>query len=244
VRCGDRTFPTGTRAVDPLFRRNLLDHYLKCEAAGNNALAGRTDDGIGYLLVGEWSQRLDLRAIDKALAAMRDCKALVIDARANSGGDEKLALHVAAWFVEGTRTYARSRYRTKPGKEGFGPVLDRSIRGNADAEGRFLGPIAVLTSRYVMSSNESFVMMLQQSKDCTLVGQPTFGSSGNPKPFDLGNGVTLVLPTWQDLRLDGTCIEGEGIAPDVLVECTAEMLQQQDPILERALDLLRKKLAK
>jgi C-terminal processing protease CtpA/Prc len=132
----------------------------------------------------------------------------------------------------------------KAGKDGFGPVLERALSGNQEDDKRFKGPIAVLTSRYVMSSNESFVMMLQQAKDCTLVGLPTYGSSGNPRQFDLGNGVTVVMPSWQDLRLDGTCIEGEGIKPDVLVECTAEKLEQADPILEKALELLRKKVGK
>jgi hypothetical protein len=243
VRCGDSTFPTGTRAVDPLFRLELLDKYVEKQQVGPNALVGRSGDGIGYLMVGEWTDRIDVTAIAKALAGMRDCKAFVVDARPNSGGDESLAQRIAAWFVEGTKVYAKNRYRTKPGKDGFGPVLDRTITGN-DAERRVDVPIAVLTSRYVMSSNESFVLMLQQARDCTTIGQPTFGSSGNPKPFDLRNGVTVVIPSWQDLRLDGTCFEGEGLKPDVAVECTAEQLEQKDPILEKALELLRGKVAK
>ena len=39
------------------------------------------------------------------------------------------------------------------------------------AEARRSGPVAVLTGRYVMSSSESFVMMLQQALACTIVGQ-------------------------------------------------------------------------
>ncbi|HLQ38586.1 MAG TPA: peptidase S41, partial [Planctomycetota bacterium] len=66
--------------------------------------------------------------------------------------------------------------------------------------------------------------------------------SGNPKPHELGNGVTIVVPSWQDLRPDGTCFEGEGLAPDVEVAATAQDLEQHDPILERALELLRKKV--
>lgn len=243
VRCGDQTFPTGTRAIDSLFRADLVPHYVAVKPCGDAALVGRTDDGIGYLMVRSWTRELDLDALDAALAGLRDCKAMVVDARPNSGGDEGLAQRVAAWFVDGIRVYAKNRYRNGPGKDAFGPVNDRSLAGNG-ADKRLRGPVAVLTSRYVMSSNESFVMMLQQSKDCTLVGQPTFGSSGNPKPVDLGNGVTIVVPTWQDLRLDGTCIEGEGVQPDVVVPCTAAQLQTEDPILAKALQILRGKLAK
>ncbi len=121
-------------------------------------------------------------------------------------------------------------------------MLSRSVTGNQVAGRRFAGPIAVLTSRYVMSSNESFVLMLQQAPDCTTIGQPTFGSSANPKPHELPNGVTIFVPAWQDLRLDGTCFEGEGLAPDVAVNVEAKDLEQRDPILERALEVLRAKI--
>lgn len=182
--------------------------------------------------------------MSKAIGELLACKAMIVDVRPNSGGDELMAQRVAAWFVAGTKVYAKNRYRVREGKDGFGPVLERTLTGHQEAGRRFDKPIAVLISRYVMSSNESFVMMLQQGKDCTLIGQPTFGSSGNPKPHDLGNGVTLVMPSWQDLRLDGSCLEGEGIAPDVLVDVAADELRSRDPILERALEVLRGKVAK
>lgn len=241
LRFGDQTFATGTRAVDSLFRRARIEQHVKLTGVGPAAMKGRTDDGIGYLYIAAWSNELDPDVIGGAITELADTKAMVIDVRPNSGGDEGLAQRVAAWFVSGNKTYAKNRYRVRAGKDGFGPVFERKLAGKS-ADEVYDCPIAVLTSRYVMSSNESFVMMLQQAKDCTVVGQPTFGSSGNPKPFELGNGVTVVVPSWQDLRLDGTMIEGEGLAPDVLVPCTANDLETHDPILEKALELLRGKI--
>src|SRR6185295_6961575 len=114
----------------------------------------------------------------------------------NSGGDELLARRIAAWFVDGTKPYAKNRFREKPGKDGFGDVIERTICGNSAPEKQINAPVAVLTSRYVMSSNESFVLMMRQARDCTVVGQRTHGSSGNPKPFELPNGVTIFVPSW------------------------------------------------
>lgn len=242
LRCGDHSYGAGSRAVDPLFRRQLLDQYVRTAPAGPQALAGRTADGIGYLMVAAWTSEVDSDVVDGAITELADTRAMVIDARPNSGGNELLAQRTAAWFVTGTKIYAKNRYRERAGKDGFGSVLDRTITGHG--EGRHYDkPIAVLTSRYVMSSNESFVLMLRQAGDCVVVGQPTYGSSGNPKPFDLGNGVTAFVPTWQDLRLDGTCFEGEGLAPDEFVPCTPDDLASRDPILEKALELLRAKVA-
>lgn len=241
LKLGDQTFAGGRRSVDPLYRREQIDRHVRAAPVGPQALAGRTGDGIGYLMIAGWTNEVDPEAIGRAIKELADTHAMVIDVRPNSGGDEGLARKVAAWFVDGTKTYAKNRIRMRAGKDGFSEVHERKITGNPQ-EQRYDKPIAVLTSRYVMSSNESFVMMLQQAKDCTVVGQPTFGSSGNPKPCELSNGVTVYLSSWQDLRLDGTPFEGEGLKPDVEVACTAKDLESGDPILAKALELLRTKV--
>ena len=102
-------------------------------------------------------------------------------------------------------------------------------------------PTVVLMGPGVMSSCDAFVLMMKQAPDCTLVGQRSYGSSGNPKPHRLSNGVTVMVPSWQALLPDGTCFEGVGIAPDVEVAVDPAELATRDPILERALELLRTK---
>lgn len=242
LQLGDRTFAVGKRAIDPLFRKDLVPHYMPVQSLGEGELKGRTDDGIGYLMIRGWTDAKEVDAIEHALPTLRDCKAIVLDVRPNSGGDELLAQRIAAWFVDGAKVYGKNRYRTGPGKDCFGPIVERAITGHPEAGNRLSMPIAVLTSRYVMSSNESFVLMMKQANDCTVVGQTTYGSSGNPKPHELPNGVTIVLPSWQDLRLDGSCFEGEGLRPDVEVAVNDKDLESKDPILERALELMRQKI--
>lgn len=241
LQLGEQVFGTGSRSVDPLFRRPWIEREVAVKEVGKQVLAGRTDDGIGYLMIASWGSELDPEVVGGAITELADTKAMVVDVRPNSGGSELLAQRVAAWFVEGTVTYAKHRYRVRPGKDGFGPIQERQLTGRGS--GVYGKPIAVLTSPYVMSSNESFVLMLRQAKDCTVIGQPTFGSSGNPKPFELGNGVTAYVATWQDLRLDGTPFEGEGLQPDVTVPCSGGDLESGDPILAKALEVLRGKVS-
>ncbi len=104
-------------------------------------------------------------------------------------------------------------------------------------------------------------MMMGHVSGCKLIGQRTAGASGNPKPVDLGNGVVVFVPTWQDLDLDGACLEGRGVAPDIEVKaerrvrglsprpdgmpkgarCSElEVLTSQDPVLAAALRFLRR----
>ncbi len=58
----------------------------------------------------------------------------------------------------------------------------------------FTGRIAVLTGPVIMSSAESLLLLMKQVPGCKLVGARSYGSSGNPRPIDLGNGVTVMLP--------------------------------------------------
>jgi hypothetical protein len=88
-----------------------------------------------------------------------------------------------------------------------------------------------------MSSNESFIMMMRGDPQCRTFGARLCGSSGNPRPHDLGAGISVLLPSWQDDFPDGTLLEGRGIEPDVPVEFTAS--GNGDPVLAAALGWLR-----
>jgi C-terminal processing protease CtpA/Prc len=82
-------------------------------------------------------------------------------------------------------------------------------------------------------------MMMQKVPGAKLIGQRSQGSSGNPKPHDLGNGVTVYVPSWRDLNVDGTDLEGVGIAPDIEVKTSPADFTNGDPVLEAGLKYLR-----
>ena len=101
------------------------------------------------------------------------------------------------------------------------------------------GSVAVLMGQQNMSSCEAFLLMMKQCPRATLVGSASQGSSGNPKPHALAPGLTVLLPSWQALRPDGTCFEGEGIQPTVPIEMPIAALGNADPVLREALAILR-----
>jgi C-terminal processing protease CtpA/Prc len=82
---------------------------------------------------------------------------------------------------------------------------------------RYAGKVAVLCGPACMSSNETFLLMMRAA-GAKLIGARTYGSSGNPKPHDLGSGVTLMVPSWEETDAKGQPIEGRGIGPDVAAE--------------------------
>lgn len=242
VHWGDSLLPSYQRAVTGNFDLRGLQAVLPgLQRIGRMGLWARTDDGIGYLLVPSFARELrdEFDLWLGCIAKARDCKALVLDLRTNSGGDENLARRLAGFFVRDERVYAAHRTRDPQAERGFREVQERRIRGNPEPE-VYDGPVAVLMGPLNMSSAEAFLLMMQQAPKAVLVGAHSYGSSGNPQPHTVAPGLTVMLPSWQALRADHSCFEGEGIAPHLSVTATAEQLRQGDPILAEALARLRR----
>ena len=87
----------------------------------------------------------------------------------------------------------------------------------------------------VISSGEAFLLMMKQVPGAVLVGAASQGSSGNPQPYDLRNGVTVFCHRGKIMTPDGQEIEGVGIAPDIAVAATPDDFKNADPVLEAAL---------
>jgi len=241
LECEGRVLATHTRAVTPNGRRTTLARIVpEWQEPSAVVATGRWPDGVGYILIASW-ERGQAEALDPAFAALdefADAPALIIDARFNAGGDEELARRFAGCFAARPTLYARSVIRTPDQRGGWSPPQSREVvptRGRP----RWRGPVAVLMGPYCMSSNESFLLMMRHGADATLVGTPSFGSSGNPRPYGLPNGVVVYLPSWKDLLPDGTPLEGKGIQPDVPVAAEPGAFEDADPVLEAALRHVR-----
>ena len=241
LKAGPAGFASYTRRVTPNCNFDALPRLVPNWRQVNRVCSGRFEDGIGYIMIPTWSSGYENLVPDvlQALTEMKDAPGLIIDVRFNSGGDESLAQQVAGCFVNSSSVYARHVNRDPDAPGGFtSPPYDRVLEPNKEGPA-YRGKVAVLTGPANMSSCEAFLLMMKQVPKCKLIGARSYGSSGNPKPYDLGNGVTVYLPSWKAMRPDGTCFEGEGIAPDVPVPARPEDFGNKDPVLQTALSLLR-----
>jgi RNA polymerase sigma-70 factor (ECF subfamily) len=217
-----------------------LEATTKC---GTFAVVGRTrPDGFGYFLMAHQSAATPesvLQAV-KALRALKDVPGFVVDLREANGGNEDLAREIARLFCARDTVYARSKYRTgKPDHDDFGPVYDRVLKASGEP---LTQPVVCLVGRRCVSSGEGFAQMMKCLPQVTLVGAPTRGASGNPRPVDLpGLDVAVLFSSWVDLMPDGSPIEGVGIRPDVAVALPEDAYRDRDPTLEKALEVLRRK---
>ena len=241
IKVGDKSIGGFKRNVVRNYNISTLRRIVPGFAERNKRIStGQFKDSIGYIMISDWSKREE-DGLEPAFAALKefaDAPGLIIDIRPNSGGSELLAEEFAGCFIDKPVMYSMHIYRKTSEPNGFGKPQERVLKPNKEKP-HYRGKVAVLMGQVNMSSCESFLLMMKQSPNCNLIGQKSYGSSGNPKPYELGNGVVVWLPSWKDLLPDGTCLEGHGVLPDIAISTTDAQLKNGDPVLDAGLKYLR-----
>ncbi len=82
-------------------------------------------------------------------------------------------------------------------------------------------------------------MPLKQTNRAMIIGETTFGSSGQPKFMRFNNGMSFSVGAKRMFFANGMPFEGVGIAPNYTVTPKAEDIRNNfDPALEKALELV------
>jgi C-terminal processing protease CtpA/Prc len=106
-------------------------------------------------------------------------------------------------------------------------------------------PVVVLTGHNTASAAEDFLIAMDGLKRAKVVGDRTFGSTGQPMVMKLPGGGSARICTKRDTYPDGREFVGYGVAPDVFVEQTVEdYLANKDVVLEKGIEVLKKSIVK
>jgi carboxyl-terminal processing protease len=240
VRIGNEYLP-GYQRQRPL--NASLEAIQKLEGwrqPGREIAWARTADGIGYVSVfGLGNQDLP-QQFDEVLEGLADTWGLVLDLRFNGGGDEIIGRKIAGRFLDRSRVYSFSQYRSGPKHDQLGPKYPRECEPRGPW--RYEAPVVVLWGQRTMSSAESLALMLARCPQVTTMGDRTAGSSANPRLLALAGGIEVNLPRWLDLDPDGKPIDAVGVPPKVRVDAKPEeFTTTRDPVLEAALEELRRR---
>jgi carboxyl-terminal processing protease len=186
-------------------------------------------DGIGYIQLTSFTDRATGLFRD-ALTSLLDQGAtgIVFDLRSNPGGYIVAAQGIASQFVpEGELLFT---------VESGDDVQEwRAESGVAQSEDI---PVAVLIDGGSASASEIVAGALQDLGRATLVGEPTFGKNTVQIWNDLPNGGGLRLTTDRWFTPEHNSAAPEGIQPDVVVEAPEDPTSEEDPQLDRAIELL------
>ena len=222
------------------------------------------DRKIGYLRIDRFDDGA-AALIDQAMAALKDTSGLIVDIRANTGGNAS-ALRLQSYFVPvaepGFALFARpylqalGRPVTKADVLGAAKVVGAytdegvfaavsSNRGAATfwsedmGDKRYTKSVVVLTGEDTGSAAEGFAWSMRALPQVKFAGRTTAGALLSAQDFDLPGGWSLTIPVQGVWGPDGVDYRDRAVTPDVQVNWTrADLCTGRDPDIAAALRLL------
>jgi hypothetical protein len=195
--------------------------------------ADRLDGNIGYIEISGFPVVERFRtAVDRAMAALMDTRALIVDVRRNRGGSPDSVAYLVSHFMDPAKpTLLHIFVKRTPGTREFTKSTQMSVKTARSYRGK---PVYVLTSAMTFSGGEEFAYDMQSSKLGTLVGETTGGGANGGGLVPIGSGMSLfVVRTRQENPVTGTNWEGVGVRPEITTA--------QDDALKVALEKLGQK---
>lgn len=203
------------------------------------------DDNITYLRISSFMGGEDLREqFDRIYKQLKSSSALIIDVRGNVGGNTGAGMYIlqhlaresfqgSSWAIS---TYVPPIYSAGKETDWHEATVIHPIEG----KDIYSNPVVVLTDEGTFSAGEDFCVAFRNMKRGKLIGTTTGGSTGNPMEITLPGDVHAMICTKKDTYPDGSIFVGVGIIPDVEVKETVEsFIQERDPVLEKAVQLLK-----
>jgi hypothetical protein len=219
-----------------------LAHLMQSQRVLNYGYASaiRLAGNVGYLRLDEFGPMPQSKgAIDAAMALLANTDALIIDVRANHGGDPDSLDYLMGYF------YAKPTELTGILVTQGKPQLYKQFSEAHVAGTRYLGkPLYVLTSDFTFSCAEQFAYDMKTLHRATLVGKTT-GGGANPGGFvALDPHFAIFIPFGRSVNpYTQTNWEGVGVVPDVPTQSAAALLVAYTQALQKAGDSLEEAAA-
>jgi carboxyl-terminal processing protease len=203
------------------------------------------------------------RDVDAAVAALSDCRRLVVDLRGNPGGGigglrlmsyltpAKVPVGYSLTRRRAAGGYDKEKLRRFGGipasKWSLLPLALRFALGDKSivlvTEGLgdrpFHGAIAILVNEHTASASEMIAAFAAENGLARIIGTSTAGRLLSGDTFKLPHGYVLSLPVGAYYTWQGRLLERVGVTPDVKVELSYSALQcDSDQQLDAALAVL------
>ena len=218
-------------AADPIDITVVRDVIISKEVISKD-LAGGT---IGYIAVTGFSDNSQTKFHDALQADLKaGKKKLILDLRGDPGGYVTAARSIVSEFIKDGPIFWEQDAdgnQVQTDATGQGIATDDSIR------------LVVLVDKGSASASEIVAGALQDRKRATIVGETTFGKGTVQQWIQLQNGSALKLTIAKWLTPDKHWIHHVGVVPDVPVVTPTDAGPDNDPALDKAVELLSKESA-
>lgn len=226
---------------------------------------------IAYVALNSFNSWEIMDMFSDKLPEIQKAKKLIIDLRENGGGKGNIGREIIKYLTNDTILYSsQSKSRLHiPAYKAWGKYSKVEDTLNSDWQKqaylsykdefyydfpynpystsnlditRIEIPTVILIGHKTASAAEDFLIYADNQENMTKIGEPTFGSTGQPLIFELGSGSYARVCTKKDTYPDGREFVGYGIKPDIEVKATlTDYMENKDPVLEKAIEYLNKK---
>jgi hypothetical protein len=172
-------------------------------------------------------------AIDSIFNFLVHSDASIFDIRNNGGGYSYLRDEIASRIVKDEIHYAYEQYRN--GRETIDLTERQALILKPGLSEKYRKPIALLVNRLSASASEYFTLQLKLAGNVIIIGDTTSGTLSHIEQKRLPNGWRYHVPVSKMTTLDGRCLEGIGIAPDIHIAQTGA---SKDTVFFKALEIL------
>ena len=225
------------------------------------------EHNTAHILLNTFGNDVVVKDFERIIDTLRTFDHFIIDIRSNGGGSSTNGYNILKHFA--TQDFQTSKWSTREHLSSFkawgsyyattadsslstwelkakeihaGKYWHTSDPDTIAAEGtiQISGKLMVLIGNNTASASEDFLVALDDLGIGTLIGQTTYGSTGQPLMLKMPRGGNARICTKRDTYPDGREFVGYGIKPDVEVQQSLEdFLQGFDRELEVALNLIK-----
>jgi carboxyl-terminal processing protease len=204
------------------------------------------DGNIGYVALNSFESESVAKDFAQNFDAIRKTDRLVIDVRANGGGNSDYGDRILSFLTDKPFQTARWRSRSfRALRKAYGIEADwfgetgETVQPNG--KNFYSKPIVLIVGSRTFSAGEDFAMAFDFMRRGTIVGEPTGGSTGQPVSFALPGGGSARICAKRDAYPDGKQFVGIGIIPDVQASPKiSDYADGKDSVLETAVKEIKK----
>jgi len=226
----------GWKSRDGKHKSVVLQRYWSQRQLGfSNDRKGK----IAILRIDAFTQTVALDFAKALPSFVEGAEGIILDLRANGGGDAEAMADVASLFLdEGTNL---GKFADRSGASFELQTFSRRV-WSSFATSPIKLPLVVLTSENTSSAAEILAATLQAKGRAKVIGSGTCGCVlAIRNRHALPDGGVLDVSEFDYRTAGGVRLEGAGIKPDKPIVLTrADIYSRRDPALERARDLLNK----
>jgi len=195
------------------------------------------DDNIGYVRYSSFNSSIGDGNVSYMLEDLSTCTGIIIDVRANGGGDLTNAHTLASHFINEKVLTGYTSHKTGTGHNDFSTPKEEYLEPGSGM--RWQKPVIVLTNRECYSATNDFVKCMKLAPLCRVLGDKTGGGSGMPFTSELPNGWSVRYSAVISYDKDMNHTEF-GIDPDIHCKMSgADTEKCRDTLIETARRLLK-----